>query len=467
MQHDTRRGRRRKIAVAALALLAVAGSAAALAPGPASASSHREAPLIAGEPRLDNTDVYAFVAPDATDSVSLVANWTPFEEPNGGPNFYPFATGTAHDINIDNNGDAKPDIVYRWTFQSHYRDTSTFLYNTGPVNSIHDATLNFYQTYTLQRIDRSGARTVATGQAAPSRVGAASMPNYGKLADEAITAVQGGGRTFAGQADDPFFLDLRVFDLLYGANLKETGHDTLAGYNVNTIALQVPKRDLALKGDVTRNPVVGIWSTTSRRSTGVLSGASGGSSQVSRLGMPLVNEVVVPLKAKDGFNSSRPADDAQYLPSVTSPEVPALIEKIYGITAPAAPRKDLVQVFLTGVAKSTGPVQADLNSQLLNKDVDPTAFAPSEQLRLNMSIAPSTTPNRMGVLAGDLAGFPNGRRLGDDAVDVTLQAAEGVLLPGHDKGADGLGDGVNANDHAFRGVFPYVALPNSAAVNQR
>jgi hypothetical protein len=467
MQHDNRRGRRRKVAVAALALLAVAGSTAALAPGAASASSHREAPLISGEPRLDNTDVYAFVAPDATDSVNLIANWTPFEEPNGGPNFYPFATRTAHDINIDNNGDAKPDIVYRWTFQSHYRNTSTFLYNTGPVNSIHDATLNFYQTYTLQRIDHGGAKTVATGQAAPSRVGPASMPNYGHLADEAVTPVQGGGKTFAGQADDPFFLDLRVFDLLYGANLKETGHDTLAGYNVNTIALQVPKRDLALRGDATRNPVVGIWSTTSRRSTGVLSGASGGSSQVSRLGMPLVNEVVVPLKAKDGFNSSRPADDGQYLPSVTNPEVPALIEKIYGIKAPAGPRKDLVQVFLTGVAKSTGPVQADLNSQLLNKDVDPKAFAPSEQLRLNMSIAPSATPNRMGVPAGDLAGFPNGRRLGDDVVDVTLQAAEGVLLPGHDKGADGLGDGVDANDHAFRGTFPYVALPNIAAVNQR
>jgi hypothetical protein len=472
MQHDNRRGRRRKVAVAALALLAVAGSTAALAPGAASASSHREAPLIAGEPRLDNTDVYAFVAPDATNSVNLIANWTPFEEPNGGPNFYPFATRTAHDINIDNNGDAKPDIIYRWTFQSHYRNKNTFLYNTGPVNSIHDATLNFYQTYTLQRIDHSGAETVATGQAAPSRVGPASMPNYGRLADEAVTPVRGGGKSFAGQADDPFFLDLRVFDLLYGANLKETGQDTLAGYNVNTIALQVPKADLALKGDATRNPVVGIWSTTSRQGVNVLKAgglslrSSGGYSQVSRLGMPLVNEVVVPLKAKDQFNSSKPADDAQFLPSVTKPEVPALIEKIYGIKAPAAPRNDLVQVFLTGVAKSTGPVQADLNSQLLNKDVDPKAFKPSEQLRLNMSIAPSASPNRMGVLGNDLAGFPNGRRLGDDVVDVTLQAAEGVLLPGHDKGADGLGDGVNANDHTFRGSFPYVALPNSVAVNQ-
>jgi hypothetical protein len=472
MQHDTRRGRRHKVAVAALALLAIGGTTAALAPGVASASSHREAPLIAGEPRLDNTDVYAFVAPDAKDSVNLIANWTPFEEPNGGPNFYPFATRTAHDINIDNNGDAKPDIIYRWTFQSHYRNTSTFLYNTGPVNSIHDATLNFYQTYTLQRIDHNGATTVATGQAAPSRVGAASMPDYGHLVDQAITGVRGGGKTFAGQADDPFFLDLRVFDLLYGANLKESGHDTLAGYNVNTIALQVPKSDLALRGDATRNPVVGIWSTTSRQGVSVLDAtgldltSSGGYSQVSRLGMPLVNEVVVPLKAKDHFNSSKPADDAQYLPSVTNPEVPALIQKIYGIKAPAGPRKDLVQIFLTGVAKSTGPIQADLNSPLLNKDVNPKAFKPSEQLRLNMSIAPTASPRRMGVLAGDLAGFPNGRRLGDDVVDVTLQAAEGVLLPGHDKGADGLGDGVDANDNAFRGTFPYVALPNTAAVNQ-
>ena len=459
---------RRRAALATLAVLTVAGSAAALAPGVGSASSHREAPLIAGEPRLDNTDVYAFVSPDAKDSVTMIANWTPFEEPNGGPNFYPFATRTAHDVNIDNNGDGRADITYRWTFEDHYRTQGTFLYDTGPVTSLNDPHLNFFQTYTLQRITGGSTTTVATGQAAPSRTGAASMPHYDTLSNSAITGVQGGGKTFAGQADDPFFLDLRVFDLLYGANLKETGHDTLKGYNVNTIALQVPKSDLALRGDAARNPVIGIWSTTSREGVGVVAGLSEqGSSQVSRLGMPLVNEVVVPLKDKNRFNASRPSDDGQFLPYVTDPEVPRLIKGIYGIPAPAAPRKDLVEVFLTGVCKACGgPVAADLNSQLLNKDVRAGAFRPAEELRLNMGVAPSAAPNRLGVVGGDLAGFPNGRRLGDDVVDVTLQAAEGVLLPGHPAGVDGLGDGVNANDHTFRATFPYVALPNIRSVNE-
>jgi hypothetical protein len=464
MQHGTRRRRPRRFAVAALALLAVAGSTAALAPHTASASSHREAPLIAGDPRADNTDVYAFVSPDATDSVTFVANWIPFEEPNGGPNFYPFAEQTAYDINIDNNGDALPDLTYRWTFSNHYRTGATFLYNTGPVTSLHDPDLNFTQTYTLQAIRGGHATTVASGQAAPSRVGTASMPDYGSLADAAVTPVQGGGKSFAGQADDPFYLDLRVFDLLYGANLKETGHDTLKGYNVNTIALQVPKSALALRGDAGRNPVIGIWSTTSRRSTGVLSGLSGGYTQVSRLGQPLVNEAVIPLAQKNQFNSTPPILDAQYLLNVTHPEVPRLIESIYGIKAPATPRLDLVEVFLTGLCKLCGPVPVDLTSPTLNKDV--LVALPSEELRLNMGVAPTASPNRMGVLGGDLAGFPNGRRLGDDVVDATLQVAEGVLLPGHDKGADGLGDGVDANDHPFRSTFPYVALPNTAAVNQ-
>jgi hypothetical protein len=437
---------------------------AAFAPRVGSASSHREAPLIAGEPRLDNTDVYAFVSPDAQDSVTFVANWTPFEEPNGGPNFYPFATDTAHDINIDNNGDTLPDVTYRWTFANHYRNGGTFLYNTGPVTSLDDPDLNFSQTYTLQEIRGGHTSTLATGRVAPSRVGEASMPDYAALSAAAVTPVRGGGKSFAGQADDPFFLDLRVFDLLYGANLKETGQDTLKGYNVNTIALQVPKSALAQRGDAARNPVIGIWSTTSRRSAGVLSGLSGGWQQVSRLGHPLVNEAVIPVAQKNAFNASPPTLDAQFLLNVTHPEVPRLIQSIYGIKAPATPRLDLVEVFLTGLCKGCGPIPVDLTSPTLNKDV--LLAVPSEQLRLNMSIPPTASPNRMGVLGGDLAGFPNGRRLGDDVIDATLQVAEGVLLSGHDKGADGLGDGVDANDHAFRGTFPYVALPNGVAVNQ-
>jgi hypothetical protein len=221
--------------------------------------------------------------------------------------------------------------------------------------------------------------------------------------------------------------------------------------------------------------VIGIWSTTSRPKVKIY-GQDGSQRnvgdlvQVSRLGMPLVNEVVIPVGKKDRFNASKPKDDAQFLPFVTNPEVPRLIQAIYGVPAPATPRRDLVQVFLTGVSKATGPVQADLNSQLLNKDVNPARFRAAEMLRLNMAIPPvppSANPNRLGVLGGDLAGFPNGRRLADDVVDITIQAAEGVLLPGHPKAVEGLGDGVDANEVPFRNVFPYVAIANNQAVNTR
>ena len=456
--------RRRLLSVAALGVSAAC--VASLAPLQGNASSHREAPLIASTPSLDNTDLYAFVSPDAPDTVTMVANWQPFEEPNGGPNFYPFAERTAHDINIDNNGDAKADITYRWTFSTTYQNNASFLYNTGPVTSLFDKDLNVRQTYNLQRITPAGAKTVLTSaRVAPSFTGKASMPDYGSLSNAAITSAGAGKRSFAGPSDDAFFADLRVFDLLYGGDLSEVGQDTLKGYNVNTIALRVPKADLALKGDATRNPVVGIWSTTSRLGVNV-GGKPGQQQQVSRLGMPLVNEVVIPLAKKNEFNATKPVDDAKFLKYVTSPEVPKLIAAIYKIPAPAEPRTDLVEVFLTGVCKACGPVAADLNSQLLNKDVVKSSFAPSEQLRLNMAVPPATSPNRLGVVGGDLAGFPNGRRLADDVIDVTLQAAEGILLPNPPAAVATLGDGVDSNSVGFRSYFPYVALPNQNNVNR-
>lgn len=419
----------------------------ALAPAIGSASSHREAPLIAAEPQLDNTDVYAFVSPDNPDSVTLIANWVPLQEPSGGPTYYPFADGAHYDINIDNDHDAVADITYRWTFSSSYQTEDTFLYNTGPVTTVDDADLNFRQTYKLEEIDGAGVATTLIDNApvAPSHVGNASIPDYTPLRDGAIVPVDNGGRSYVGQADEPFFLDLRVFDLLYGGDLSEVGDDTTAGYNVNVIALQVPKSELALGGDDAANPIVGIWSDTEAAATTVRTpGAeaeTGEFIQVSRLGMPLVNEVVIPLKDKDNFNGSLPADDGQFLDYVTDPELARLIELIYGIPAPATPRDDLVSVFLTGV-------------EGLNK---PENGTPSEQLRLNMSIAPSANPERLGVLAGDNAGFPNGRRLTDDIVDISIQVVEGELVGN----PNDLGDGVNSNDKAFLSSFPYVALPHS------
>ncbi|GLY04128.1 MULTISPECIES: DUF4331 domain-containing protein [Actinoplanes] len=457
------------IAVALTGLTALT----ALGPAPVAASSHREAPLIADTPKLDNTDLYAFVSPDATGTVTVIANWQPFQEPDGGPNFYPFATDTVHDINIDNNGDAEADITYRWTFRTTRRNVNTFLYNTGPVTSLDDPHLNVRQRYTLQRITEDKTTTLLKDAlVAPSYTGKASMPDYAALSNAAITPFAGPsgsngvkGKSFAGQADDPFFADLRVFDLLYGADLSEVGKDTLRGYNVNTIALQVSKYDLALKTNPAANPVIGIWSTTSRLGASV-KGKPATWQQVSRLGNPLVNEAVLPLSRKNEFNASEPSGDTRFLPAVVTPELPVLMEAIYKIPAPATPRNDLVEVFLTGVCKACGPVQADLNSQRLNRDVKADKFKPSEQLRLNMKVPVAETPDRMGVLGGDLAGFPNGRRLTDDVLDIAVRAAEGVLLADHNTAVDTLGDGVDANEHEFRPAFPYVALPNTTSVNE-
>ncbi|WUS04793.1 DUF4331 domain-containing protein [Streptomyces sp. NBC_01261] len=452
--------------------LATALGVLTLAPGVSQASSHREAPLIAGDPRADNTDVYAFTSPDKTDTVTLVANWIPFEEPNGGPNFYAFADDARYNIKIDNNGDGKADVTYTWRFRNLVRDSAgQFLYNTGPVTSLTDPDLNFRQVYDLVVTEGGRSRVVKSDvPVAPSRVGAASMPNYGALRASAVRGLPGGGSTFAGQADDPFFADLRVFDLLYGGNLSERGQDTLAGYNVNSVALQIPKKQLALRGNASRNPVVGIWSTTDRKGVQISDSRTRHDKwrQVSRLGNPLVNEVVVPLKYKDAFNTLNPDQDRTVKPVVAKvydPILPKLIQKVYGVPAPAVPRNDLAEIFLTGICKVCGPIKADLNAHRLNKDANLRQIVPAEELRLNMAVAPTAQPQRYGVLAGDLAGFPNGRRLTDDVIDISLQAVEGAAQTGTLVPALADGDKVNANEVPFGTSFPYLALPHTKSVN--
>jgi hypothetical protein len=265
-----------------------------------------------------------------------------------------------------------------------------------------------------------------------------------------------------------------VFDLLYGGNLKEVNQDTLMGYNVNTIAIQVPKTMLALKGDPKRNPVIGVWSDTERRTLKLDPGRAtpqGPFVQVSRLGNPLVNEVVSSAAIKDAFNGLEPVNDGKVqalLDRVNDPELARLIQAIYGIPAPKTPRADLVEIFLTGITtKAGGPIKVDLNSQLNNADVDPKRFTPSEMLRLNMSTPVTRSPNRLGVLAGDLQGFPNGRRLTDDVVDIEIQAVVGAALTGKLVPALAKGDRVNGNDVRFGDRFPYVGLPSNRAVNSR
>jgi len=424
------------------------------------ASSHREAPLISEDPVADNTDTYAFVSPDNPDTVTLVANWIPFELPPGGPNFNKFGDDVLYKINVDNDGDATADVVYEWRFKTTVANPDTFLYNTGPVESLDDEDLNVKQTYTLTEV-RDGERTklVRNAPVAPANIGPRSTPNYDQLAAEATVEAGEGAQAFAGPRDDPFFVDLgAVFDLLGNRPLNEAhvaplpnapGQDDLAGFNVHSVVLQVPT-DSLVDGD----PVIGVWSTTERRTDRVFGDGkienSGDFTQVSRLGMPLVNEVVAPLGAKDAFNASKPADDAQFLPAVEEPEVSALIPQLYpGVTVPEGPREDIVSIFLTGIP--------DVNQ--------PADVTPSEMIRLNTSIAPTALDqqDRLGLLAGQNDGFPNGRRLVDDVYDVELRALAGgtPFTPEFDRAPNNaLTDGVDANDLPFLASFPYLSSPH-------
>jgi hypothetical protein len=450
---------------AVLALIAVVSMIV-----PSGASSHREAPLISQDPVADNTDTYAFVSPDKPNTVTLVGNWIPLEEPAGGPNFNKFGDDVKYTINVDNNGDAVDDIVYEFRFHTAVQDQGTFLYNTGPITSLTDPDFNIRQLYSVARVEHGNRRVLASGLATPpANIGPRSTPNYQDLAEMATYSLGDGIKVFAGQRDDPFFVDLgSVFDLaglrpFNAAHLiprpAAPGRDGVSGYNTHTIALQVPITGLTHDHVAPSNAddpdaIIGVYATSQRQRVRVLSDSgatpeqSGRWVQVSRLGMPLVNEVVIPLGRKDRFNASDPRDDAQFLRFVADPEPARLIPVLYpGVTVPAAPRDDLTTVFLTGIPG-------------LNQ---PAGVRPAELIRLNMAIPPSSNPSPIGVLGGDLAGFPNGRRLADDVTDIELRALAGgtPLTPDFNKAPNNqLGDGVNANDTPFLAHFPYVATPH-------
>ncbi|CAA9577700.1 MAG: FIG00817807: hypothetical protein [uncultured Thermomicrobiales bacterium] len=424
------------------------------------ASSHREAPVISQDPAADNTDVYAFVSPDRPDTVTLIANYYPFQDPAGFPNFYRFGDDVAYDIHVDSTGGGFEDIIYRFEFTTETLDPSTFLYATGPVESLDDPNLNVRQFYTVTEIRAGESTVIAEGlQTPPSHIGPTSTPDYPSLAAAAVYDVGNGVQVFAGQRDDSFFVDLGgIGDLL---TIRQPpgnaggGIDELMGLNVQTIALQVPISQVTSDGSVPTDPadpaaVIGVWATSSRFSTTIIGddgtrNGEGDLVQVSRLANPLVNELVVPLQFKDMFNASIPSNDAQFLPAVLNPELPGLLTALYGVDVPEGDRDDLVAVFLTGVAG-------------LNQ---PSGVTPSEQMRLNVAIPPATDPSRLGVLGGDLAGFPNGRRPADDVVDIELRVVAGVLVEGFDVAPNNqLGDGVDANDREFLGEFPYLATPS-------
>lgn len=396
------------------------------------ASSHREAPSIAEDQYVDNTDVYAFISPTNPDRMVLVADYVPLLIPSSGPNYYKFSADARYEIHIDNDGDAKDDITYRYEFKDSLRNGNTFLYNTGAIESLSDPDLNVTQTYDLYRIDeKTGKRTriMMDAPVAPWNVGKRSFPGgYEPVALQAVTS-KAGVTSFAGPRDEPFFVDLHVFDLL-GVG----GAPTTDGINVMSLVLEVPITDLAkggvrpAAGDQGPSSVVGIHASASRPQIRILRRGRGADDygnmiQVSRLGWPLVNEVIIPLRDKDKYNRSQPVDDVKNFGAyILDPEVPKLLSGVLGAgckPTPAGGRVDIV-----GLLSPNGTTAADL-------------------LRINITAGQTN----------DASHFPNGRALTDDVTDTLLTVA-------CNNGA-AIRDGVNANDKPFTATFPYLASPHS------
>ena len=477
------RSRARQRWLVAVPLAATAAAVAvALAPPFGGASSHREAPSISQDPTADNTDVYAFRSPDAPGTATLIANFVPFQEPAGGPNFHRFSDDVKYEVKVDNTGDGNEDVTYEFRFKTQIRNPSTFLYNTNTIT--YDAkrgeytNLNLVQTYTVRKITRDSkgrtyVRTLGRDLLTPpNNVGPRSTPNYESLVAPAIATVRDGTKVFAGQRDDPFYVDLGgTFDLIGfrsappGA-FSGGGVDGLRGYSVNTIAIQVPITQLTgtkkIPTDVNdTNSVVGVYATASRPV--ITKGGGTRWQQVSRLGEPLINEVVIPLGKKDLWNRSDPADDKQFERFYLKPELAGILNSLYALGSPTENRIDLTAVLLTGIPPDN-PLGAP-TTQISKKP------AKADLLRVNLAVPPTTgTQNRIGLLGGDGDGFPNGRRLVDDVVDIEERAVGGVIAPALGlPAANGtnaalvplLGDGVNANDVPFLPSFPYVATPGS------
>lgn len=465
--------------------------------GQAGASSHREAPFTAAHPKVDGTDFYMFRSyePGRDAFVTFIANYIPLEDAYGGPNYFSMDPNALYEIEVDNRGDAREHITYQFRFTNTYQNAALNiggqsvpvpLVNIGPFGpgvTDGDANKNLIETYSVTVVSgdrRHGTAAVATNITSGGttfrkpldNIGNKSIADYPTYSKNHVFSIglpgcSTPGRVFVGQRKDPFAVNLgEIFDLVNLNPLGPTNSqpNTIGDKNVTSIALEVPIACLTSGGD----PVIGGWTTASLRQGSVLNptpaGLTGGGgkptelrggawTQVSRLGMPLVNEVVIGLPDKDRFNGSQPRNDGQFLTYVTNPTLPALLQVLFGVHAPTTPRNDLVEVFLTGVP---GLNQAKV-------------VTPSEMLRLNTSL-PAEAPaqqNSLGVLAGDTSGFPNGRRPGDDVVDISLRAAMGVLLPAS-AAPDGqlpYTDGTPIAATDFGSTFPYINPPLPGSPN--
>jgi uncharacterized protein DUF4331 len=452
-----------------LAVVVAAVAAAAIAVPLGFGSSHREAPNIALDPSADNTDVYAYTAKDAPGALTIAADWIPGQVPANGPNFFRFDDRARYYVNIDNTGDGVADIRYLWKFKTNVRNPNSFLYAGPGTQDFNDPGLNVIQRYDLIRqalkhgTVKHSKRVAHKLPVAPSNIGPKTFPNYQNFVDQSIKTLDDGTKVFAGQRDDPFFVDLgATFDainLRVGTGNRGQGKDDLSGYSTSATVLQIPEKLVtrngkSVSGPDAANAVVGVWSSTDRRRLQVTNGVRNAASkhrkgdrfvQVSRLGNPLVNEVVIPLGQKDRFNRTTPNDDAaNYGQFVTKPELAAILNALFGINAPENNRTDIVQALLQGIPN-------------LNQHSGPDAGKPVDTLKLNLGVPSTKTPSRFGVIGGDNAGFPNGRRLGDDVVDIELQVIAGFLVGNQVP----LGDGVDKNDKKFLHHFPYLAAPDS------
>ena len=442
-------------------------------------SSHREAPEISKDPVADSTDVYAFVSPDKSDTVTLIANYIPLESPAGGPNFYEFGDDVLYEIHIDNNGDGRADISYQFRFQTTVRDPDTFLYNVGPIESLSSPNWNRVQTYSVS----VNGRSLGSGLACPPcNIGPLSTPDYASLAAAAAHNLGGGISVFAGQRAEAFFVDLgAIFDLADlrpFANLHATfglpgvpkgpGVNATNHVNVHSIAIQVPISAVTRSG----HPTIGVWTSASRQRVRLWDADqgenvnSGPFRQVSRLGNPLINEVIIAMGDKDRWNSLPPADDKQFAHYVTQPGLAALLPVLYpgvfpnleALVKSGKPRADLEAILMTGIP--AGIIKGFTNF---------TGSVVADMLRLNTSIAPAKNPNIFGLLGGDPAGFPNGRRIADDVVAIELRAIAGVTYPlidskfKPDGAAALLTDGLTPASVSASplGQFPYLGVPYS------
>jgi hypothetical protein len=450
-------------------------------------SSHREAPEISQDPVADSTDLYAFVSPRQPDYVTIIANYIPLQAPFGGPNFFEFGNDVIYRINVDNDGDGRADIVYQFRFETKVRNPDTFLYNTGPITSIDSANWNRPQFYSVRRMKRMAGDTVqdvTLGRnlaVPPCNVGERSTPDYAATFTKAAVHSLGNGRkVFAGQRADAFFVDLgSIFDLGALRPFNAThliplpnaaGVNGVQGFNVHSIVLQVPKTELTKDGSrphdaMDPKSVIGVWTSAERQRARVYKDGRlteyGGFTQVSRLANPLFNEVIVPMSRKDDWNKDHPFKDEEYAKFVAHPELQRLLPVLYPGVFPnlakyTKPRADLDAILLTGIPGGIIPGFQNF-----------TGATKADLLRLNMAIppTPAAKTSNLGLLGGDLAGFPNGRRVLDDIVAIELRAIAGVTIPlvdpkyTPDAAAKALNDGTHQTNPAPSDRFPYLGTP--------